>query len=183
MQQAMNVVLNFVMDVLLLPLVLCVMLWARRRETTILHWGKSLNEDQLALAHAIGVASPERVRVMPVNVVPTLLPLTLQRAAEHLGGLPHIAGMTLGYGIVLRRDVCSDRRLLAHELAHVAQYERLGRFHGFLRRYVRECVWPGYPRGPLEFEARRAEAVIAAPVRVATQVTGECDTVRGYQSR
>ena len=77
---------------------------------------------------------PERVRVQPVENVPMPLPRSLRRVVELLGWLsPHIVGMTLGYGIVLRRDVCGDPCLLAHELAHVAQYERLGRFRGFLR--------------------------------------------------
>jgi hypothetical protein len=157
------------MDILLSPLVLCAVWWVRTREATILSAGERLNADQMALARAIGVDMPERVRVMSVNTVPMPLPRTLQRAAERMGWLsPHIVGMALGYGIVLRRDVFGDRCLLAHELAHVAQYERLGRFHGFLRRYLRECVWPGYPRGSLEIEARRAEAVVA-PVRPCMQ--------------
>jgi hypothetical protein len=158
-------------DVVLTPLLLCAVLWVRAREATILHAGKPLTADQLALARVVGVAAPERVRVMAVQAVPLPLPLFLQRAAERLRWLSPIAGMTLGYGIVLRSDCADDRRLLAHELAHVAQYERYarikrdgsygrGRYSGFLRHYLRECVWPGYPRGPLEREARRAEAVV-----------------------
>ena len=150
---------------LLSPLVWWVARWARLREATILCAGQPLMPDQLALARAVGVAAPERVRVQPVASVPMPLPQPLRRAAELLGCLsPHIVGMTLGYGIVLRHDVCGDPALLAHELAHVAQYERLGRFRGFLRQYVRECVWPGYPRGPLEIEARAAESLaVRAP--------------------
>jgi hypothetical protein len=149
-------------DVLLMPLVWCMAPWARRREAAILRDGLPLSEDQLALARAMGVAAAERVRVQPVNVIPVPLPQFLRHTAELLGWLsPHIAGMTLGYGIVLRRNVCRDRCLLAHELTHVAQFERLGRFRGFLREYVRECVWPGYPHGPLEAEARRAEIAAA----------------------
>lgn len=52
----------------------------------------------------------------------------------------------------------SDRRLLAHELAHVAQYERLGGFHEFLKQYLEECISPGYPLGDLEQEAKQAES-------------------------
>ncbi len=162
--------MNALADVLLSPLVGCVALWARRRERVILREGRPLTADQRALAQAVGVVAAARVRVQPVDVIPMPLPLYLRRAAELLGWLsPHIAGMTLGYGIVLRHDVCSDRRLLAHELAHVAQYERLGRFRGFMRHYVRECLWPGYPRGALELEARRAEI---AAVGAFTQSAG-----------
>ena len=161
-------------DMVLAPLLLCAVQWVRAREATILQAGKPLTGEQLALARVVHVAAPERVRVMAVPAVPLPLPPFLRRTAERLRWLSPIAGMTLGYGIVLRSDCAQDRRLLAHELAHVAQYERYarikrdgsyghGRFSGFLRRYLRECVWPGYPHGPLEREARRAEAMVGPP--------------------
>jgi hypothetical protein len=65
--------------------------------------------------------------------------------------------MTLRYGIFVRSDCWGDRRLLVHELVHVAQYERLGGFRAFLRQYLQECITPGYPFGELEQEAKRAE--------------------------
>lgn len=65
--------------------------------------------------------------------------------------------MTLRYGIFIHTDHWGDSRLLVHELAHVAQYERLGGFHGFLFQYLQECINPGYPYGSLELEAKRAE--------------------------
>ncbi len=154
-----------VLDLLLLP---CAVWWVRRREAVILRGGEPLDSIQVSLARAVGVAAPERVRVMAAARVPMPLPFRVRRLAQRLGWLsPHIAGMTLGYGILLRGDCRDDHRLLAHELAHVAQYERYsnaageGRYAGFLRRYLRECVWPGYPRGALETEARLAEAVAA----------------------
>ena len=160
---------GFVMlDLLLLPSLLVAVWWVRGRESVILRDGKPLDAAQLAMARAVGVAAPERVRVMAAARVAMPLPSTMRRLAERLGWLsPHIAGMTLGYGIVLRADCRDDPRLLAHELAHVTQYERYssrtgqGPYAGFLRRYLRECVRPGYPHGPLEAEARRAEAVAA----------------------
>lgn len=149
-------------DLMLSPLLLCAALWVRCREATILREGKPLTADEIALARAVGVSVVDRVRLFPADAVPMPLPRWLRRAAELHGWLsPHIAGMTHGYGIVLRNDCYGDRRLLAHELAHVAQYERLGRFSGFLRQYLRECVWPGYPHGLLEIEARHAEAMAA----------------------
>ena len=45
-----------------------------------------------------------------------------------------------------------------HELAHVAQYERLGGFREFLKQYLEECINPGYPLGDLELEAKQAES-------------------------
>lgn len=152
------------MDILLAPVLLCAVAWVRARQATILRVGAALSPEQISLARTLGVAAAERVRVMQVDVVPMPLPPLPQwaLAVAHRIGLisPHIAGMTLGYGIVLRADCCGDRGLLAHELMHVAQYERLGGWGGvggFLRQYVRECVWPGYPRGALELEAQRAE--------------------------
>jgi hypothetical protein len=155
-------------DVLFAPVLLCAVVWVRARQTAILHAGAALSPAQINLARTLGVAAAERVRVMPVEVVPMPLPRWARAMAHRIGLIsPHIVGMTLGYGIVLRADCCSDPRLLAHELMHVAQYERLGGWGGvggFLRQYVRECVWPGYPRGALEIEAKRAEASAEAGV-------------------
>jgi hypothetical protein len=51
--------------------------------------------------------------------------------------------------------------LLLHELAHVAQYERLG-MRRFLRQYLHECLTEGYPLGELEAEARDVTDRLAA---------------------
>lgn len=86
----------------------------------------------------------------------------LRGAAERAGLLsPFTAGLTLRYGIFIRSDCWGERRLVVHELAHVAQYERLGSFTAFLERYLEECLSPpGYPYGPMEQEARKAEQEI-----------------------
>ena len=44
--------------------------------------------------------------------------------------------------------------MIAHELVHVAQYERLGGIEPFLRQYLRECLTVGYDESALENEAR-----------------------------
>ena len=64
-----------------------------------------------------------------------------------------------GGGSGVRRMVSAGRQLLAHELAHVAQYERLGGFREFLKQYLEECINPGYPLGDLELEAEQAESL------------------------
>jgi hypothetical protein len=69
--------------------------------------------------------------------------------------------MALRYDIFIREDHWGDRRLFAHELAHVAQYERLGGFRGFLKQYLEECFNPDYPLGDLEQEAKQAEALVS----------------------
>ena len=146
------------LDILLAPVLLLVALWVGSRQTDILRDGARLTDAQCELARALGVTAVERVRIVVLPVIPMPLPWWARRAAQRAGWIsPHIVGMTLGHGIVLREDCSDDAGLLAHELVHVSQVERLGGVAGFLRHYLRECVWPGYPFGVLEREARAAE--------------------------
>ena len=70
-------------------------------------------------------------------------------------GLGSSRGITFGHGIVLKPGAY-DRHLIAHELAHVMQYERFGGIEPFLVAYIPEVVFPPYyPNGPLEQEAER----------------------------
>lgn len=57
--------------------------------------------------------------------------------------------------IVLEHSV-GDNRLLRHEMAHAAQYERMGRCR-FLLLYFWYALRHGYDQNPLEIEARQAE--------------------------
>ena len=51
-------------------------------------------------------------------------------------------------------------RLIVHELVHTSQYEKLGGFLPFLRKYLMECINIGYPEAPMEQEAiRMAEKI------------------------
>ena len=146
------------LDIALAPLLLFAMVWVHHRQATILREGIALTHEQRDLARVLGVTAVERVRVMSASVVPMPMPDFARRVAESAGWIsPHIVGMTLGHGIVLHDDCCGDQQLLAHELTHVHQYERLGGIAPFLRHYLRECVWLGYPLGPLEMEASAAE--------------------------
>lgn len=147
------------LDVLLAPLLLLAVIWVCWRQATVLRRGVELNPAQREVAVAVGIVAVERVRVMTVARVVLPLPRSVQNVAQRAGRFSQrIVGMTLGHGIVIHQDYRHDLRLLAHELAHVSQYERLGGIAGFLRPYLRECVWPGYPHGELEREARAAEA-------------------------
>ena len=146
-------------DVLLKPVCWVVLAWARQRERAITREGAPLTDFQRELAHMAGVARADAVCISLADQIPVPLPALLRRIATRIGLIsPHLAGMTLGHGIALRSDCRHDARLLIHELTHVAQVERLGGIAPFMRAYVRECVWPGYPRGPLEREARAAES-------------------------
>jgi hypothetical protein len=131
--------------------------WAEEQEGIILRDGVALTEGLLADGQRIGVGHPERVRLRVVERVPMPAHPLLREAAISTGLLSRdTAGLTLRYGIFIRADSWGERRLVVHELAHVAQYERLGGFYPFLERYLMECLTPpGYPFGPIEQEAIR----------------------------
>jgi hypothetical protein len=132
-------------------------LWAARNEAVILRRGVPLAPAQADLARKIGVVQPEKVHLLAVEVIPPTN--RLLRALGTRFGLDssRTIGMTLRYGIFIKANHWGDRRLLIHELAHVAQYERFGGFRRFLFRYLQECINPGYPLGDLEQEAKAAE--------------------------
>ncbi len=128
--------------------------WAEQHETRILAQGVPLTSAQQSDASRVGVAHPDRVRLLVVPSVPGPEDIVLRAAAEATGLVsPRTAGLSLRYGIYVRSDVANDRFLIAHELVHTAQYERLGSIAAFLRQYLHECITIGYPAAPLEQEA------------------------------
>lgn len=119
--------------------------------------GVGLTKQQLADAATVGVAQPERVRLLAFPAVS----LPRRRASRFTALLlrtfsPKTVGLTARYGILVREDFWGERLLIAHELAHTAQYERLGGIKPFLREYLGECLREGYPLGGLEIEAAAA---------------------------
>jgi hypothetical protein len=152
--------------------------WVRRQEKMILRKGAPLDDAQIADARRIGVVYPERVRTLVVKTIPPRLSRPIAALAARLGLAPSSTiGMALGYGIFLRADFAASRALLLHELAHTAQYERLG-FRPFLAQYLHECLAGGYPNGALEREAQRlaTEVVHRSPVN-------SCDKTAGRAAR
>ena len=139
----------------LLPLFLPLAVrWVSQQERKILLTGTPLSDLQLSDACLVGVTHPEKIRLLKVERIP--LPTgRLLRLAAHLTDLisPDVAGMALRYGIFIRSDCWDDRRIIAHECVHTAQYERFGGIAEFLKPYLRECLEVGYPTGPLEREA------------------------------
>jgi len=125
---------------MLLPLAVT---WATEQEEEIVRDGVSLSAEEIADAHAIGVKEPNRVRLLRIETIPRPLQPQLSAACDVIDFLtPATRGLTLGY-----------RLLVVHELAHVAQYERLGGILPFLRRYLYECLTVGYSAASLEQEA------------------------------
>jgi hypothetical protein len=141
---------------ILLPLACA---WAEEQETLIMREGVALTASQMEDARRIGVVSPERVKLRVVDAIPLPVQPVLRNAAETTGLISLLTcGLTLRYGIYIRSDQWGVRRLVVHELAHTAQYERLGGFQPFLKQYLGECLSVGYPLGSLEQEAKRIEA-------------------------
>ena len=131
--------------------------WVTRQQRRILARGLPLNSAQLADACALGIENPGRIRVMYMPRVP--LPSEgLVRATRFLtGAVPGpTAGLAAGYGVFIDATLCHDRRLLAHELAHVRQYERCGSIRHFLWEYLQACFVHGYAKANFELEARSA---------------------------
>jgi hypothetical protein len=60
---------------------------------------------------------------------------------------------------MLKPRVAQDKTVLAHELVHVGQHDRLGRA-AFLRRYLVEMEVLGYARSPLELEAYAKQGLV-----------------------
>jgi hypothetical protein len=136
---------------MLLPLACA---WAEEQERVILSDGVALTSAQAADAATIGVAHPERVRLLSVVHVPIPEHPALRAAAEATQLIsPRNGGLTLRYGIFIRADCWGDRPLVFHELVHTLQYERLGGFEQFLQQYLYECITIGYPAAPMEQEA------------------------------
>ncbi len=110
--------------------------------------GRPLTALQLTDARLVGVRDPDRIRLATSFAFMEADPrFTVFRTFG-----PVLAGVTVGYAIVLASDLANKRDMLLHECAHVAQYERLG-INGFLQRYFAEYERYGYEQMPLEQEA------------------------------
>jgi hypothetical protein len=135
--------------------------WATAEEERALREGVPLSAQELIDAATIGVREPGRVRLLRVESVPFPEHPQLRAAAEAIQFLsPETRGLTLQYGIFVRWDCWRERPLIAHELVHTAQCERLGGILPFLQQYLVECLTIGYANAPMELEA----ATVAARV-------------------
>jgi len=141
--------------------------WAEEQERIILRDGVTLSHIQIADAERAGVAQPGRVSLLKIASIPVPDHPILRAAAESTQLITsQTAGLTLRYGIYIRSDCWGDRRLLIHELVHTSQYERLGGFQQFLRKYLYECITLRYPTAPMEQEAVIKTAQLCARVNI-----------------
>ena len=128
--------------------------WATEQERRVLCEGVRLSEIEMADAKAIGVRNPERVRLLRVQTIPVPAHPMLRSAAASINFLTAAPrGLALEYAIFVRADHWRDRALIAHELVHTAQYQRLGGILPFLQTYICQCATVGYPNAALELEA------------------------------
>lgn len=132
-------------------------MWAEAQSAQIIRLGQPLSNAQIAIARSVGVAQPNKIRIMQVDSLPFPENSELRLLAQTNGLLsPNMAGMTLGYGIYIRQGQ-SSIRLLSHEFRHVYQYEQAGSLAAFITVYLHQLISVGYTDAPLEVDARNHE--------------------------
>ncbi|WP_322064909.1 hypothetical protein [Burkholderia ubonensis] len=131
--------------------------WAEAQAARGLAQGAPLTPALADDARAVGVAQPERIRVVSAAQLPFPDEPALTELAREAGLLsPGTIGLTLGHAVFVLQGH-DTRRLLTHEFRHVHQYEAAGSIGAFLARYLREIATVGYDAAPLEADARRHE--------------------------
>jgi hypothetical protein len=128
--------------------------WVEKQEAIILANGVPLTEKQKIIASKIGIKNIDKIRLLQMELIPEPEESILDEASK---SIRFISGDTLGityrYGIYIRHDFWENESLIIHELTHTLQYERLGGIAEFLNQYIKECIYYGYDKSPLEFEA------------------------------
>ncbi len=130
--------------------------WAQGQEQFLLRNAASLilRPKLKEIALRAGIARTVSGRILGVPAIPLPEEADLRKTAIAYGLItPGTIGLTLGHGIFIRQDCLADAKLIAHELKHVAQYERLGSIPAFLQQYLSEVSQHGYPSAPMELEA------------------------------
>lgn len=127
--------------------------WAEAEAARGIAQGAPLTPAQADDARAVGVARPERIRVVTVDRMPFPETPSLAAIARDTGLL---SPGTLGHAVYVLRGQ-DTRRLLTHEFRHVHQYEAAGSIGAFLARYLQEIATVGYHDAPLEVDARQHE--------------------------
>jgi len=128
--------------------------WAEAKEKVVLENGDPLSNSQIEDAKHVGVKHPERVRILKVPQIPFPKHPVLKAAAEATQLITSsTVGLTVRYGIFVHSDFSDDRCVIVHELVHTSQYEKLGGFLPFIRKYLLQLINIGYPEAPMEQEA------------------------------
>jgi hypothetical protein len=136
--------------------------WISYLENQARDSGRPLIPMEFNLAQNVGVAHLEQVRILSVPRIPLPSHPRVKQLANEAGLVTADTwGLTAGYGVIVRRDCANNLRLLAHEFAHVAQYERLGKV-GFLQEYTQQIDAHGYLNAAFELEAEAKAIKYAA---------------------
>jgi hypothetical protein len=134
--------------------------WAEDKSKEALSFGLVLDARGISIARRVGVASPERIRVMLVDRIPRPEDPDLLLAATKSGLIgPDGEGITFGYGTYLVARHNSEQ-LLAHECRHVFQYEAAGSIAAFLPKYLQQIAEFGYAQAPYEIDACLHEEIV-----------------------
>jgi hypothetical protein len=150
----------------LLPRVIA---WALRESQRILESGQALTAQGIVVARAVGVANPERIRILEVPTIPAPADPDLKQVAEEQNLIgPNTAGLSLGYGIFIVQGQL-DVRLLSHECRHVHQVEVAGGLEAFLPLYPKQIVEFTYANAPYEIDARAHEMNATPPASSETR--------------
>lgn len=138
--------------------------WAEAQSENALRVGLPLTEPFLLVAQRVGVANPERIRILDVPRLPMPDDPELKQAALATGLLsPNMVGLTLGHAVLVCSGYGQDIRLLSHEFRHVYQYEQADSIAAFLPAYLQQIVSVGYNNAPFELDARAHEQRHAEP--------------------
>ena len=126
--------------------------FAQHNEVIALEKGIRLTLSEQNIANKIGIKDVDKIRILYVDKFPFPEDEKLAEFARTTGlDSPFVEGFTYGYAIYIKNGAYS-RELIAHELIHVQQYEKLG-IEKFMSRYLIELAMMGYRNAPLEVEA------------------------------
>jgi len=125
------------------------------REGRALVEGRALDPREQEIARRVGVQNPQKVRVL---TVPRMAPIADPELAR-LMPVQLAWGLTTGYGVTVTKAPVPDW-LLAHELVHVAQFERAG-LPAMLRRELIETLVLPRTLIPIEREAMAVGSRVA----------------------
>jgi hypothetical protein len=141
-------------SIILTPFAFLASKWVEHHEQKILRNGVPLSAEELEDALEMGVAHPEKIRLMKVDGIPVLNGGLIRFLSHFIPRIsPHTVGLSLRYGIYIHSRYWRNRLMVAHECVHTAQYERYGSPAKFLRAYFTQCIVSGYPDAELEKEA------------------------------
>ena len=101
--------------------------WLRRNEKIALRLGRALNEEELRWAELLEIQHPQKIRVLNVTRMPSPVPQSIENFMQRRGfPVGNAAGMCMRYGIYVVEKYAHRKTLLAHEMVHTHQFERLG---------------------------------------------------------